>query len=197
MAQPKNIIYRVISPEWFSSSLLLIIPIIFLLIGSSNIEKVHAICYLPGGPVMMGKCHNHHGSSHQHKGTSTTHLGGIPSENKGRNTKSLQFKEYTDNPSSSPLYIVSHSVQKDFDKSYTVVGEVKNNGSVIAHYVEIISTLYNADNQTLDSIFAFTNPTDLTPGQSAPFDLSLRGSGMDITIPQNQIAYVKYHLDRD
>ncbi|MGA9942021.1 MAG: FxLYD domain-containing protein [Nitrososphaeraceae archaeon] len=73
-------------------------------------------------------------------------------------------------------------MQKDFDKSYTVVGEVKNNGSIMAHYVEIISTIYNANNQTLGSTFAFTNPTDLTPGQSAPFDLTLRGSGMDITI---------------
>ncbi|MGA9927168.1 MAG: hypothetical protein WBP96_01055 [Nitrososphaeraceae archaeon] len=63
--------------------------------------------------------------------------------------------------------------------------------------MEIISTIYNANNQTLGSTFAFTNPTDLTPGQSAPFDLTLRGSGMDITIPQNQIAYVKYHLDWD
>ena len=171
--------------------------ILAIIITAPSVENISdAICYLPDGTAMMGKCHNHHGSSHPHKGTSTK-LGGIHSENEdgNSNVKALQFKEYTDNPSTSPVFIVSHSIQKDFDRSYTVVGEVKNNGSDIAHYVEIISTVYNIDNQTLGSTFAFTNPTDLNAGQSAPFDLSLRGSGMDITIPQDEIRYVKYHLD--
>jgi hypothetical protein len=52
-----------------------------------------------------------------------------------------------------------------------VVGEVTNNGPGVSHYTKVSGTFYVDQNKTVATGFTYTDPTDLQPGQSAPFDM--------------------------
>jgi hypothetical protein len=52
-----------------------------------------------------------------------------------------------------------------------IVGEVTNNGPGVSHYTQISGTFYDDQNKTVAAEFTFTDPNDLQPGQSAPFDM--------------------------
>ena len=70
-----------------------------------------------------------------------------------------------------------------------IEGEVKNTGATGIKFAQIIATVYDANNQTVGTGMTFTTPTDIPPGQSAPFDLMLQ--------PGDLIgaANIKLHLD--
>lgn len=55
---------------------------------------------------------------------------------------------------------------------YHVLGEVKNIGSSPTTFTEVIITFYDADGKVIGATFTFTDPYDLSPGQTAPFDAS-------------------------
>lgn len=59
------------------------------------------------------------------------------------------FKEFTDMPANSPLYITSTSMHKDTLGDIVITGEIKNRGTTTANFVELIATFYNTSNQTL------------------------------------------------
>ena len=52
-----------------------------------------------------------------------------------------------------------------------VLGEVTNQATENTKYVKVSGTVYNDKNQAVATDFTFTEPTDLLPGQSAPFDI--------------------------
>jgi hypothetical protein len=52
-----------------------------------------------------------------------------------------------------------------------VVGEVTNNGPGVSHYTKVSGTFYDDQNKVAATEFTYTDPTDLGPGQSAPFDM--------------------------
>jgi hypothetical protein len=52
-----------------------------------------------------------------------------------------------------------------------VVGEVTNNGPGISHYTKVSGTFYDDQNKIVATGFTYTDPTDLEPVQSAPFDM--------------------------
>lgn len=54
-----------------------------------------------------------------------------------------------------------------------VLGEVTNQGSEATQYAKVSGTFYNDQNKVVGTGFTFTEPSDLQPGQSAPFDLLL------------------------
>lgn len=123
----------------------------------------------------------------------------LPTENHGTTSqeRSSVYKEYTDMPIDSPLYISSHSKHssKIFgDKTLSLNGEIKNNGTETAEFVQITATFYNEHNVTLGSDFAYTNPTSIDPGQSAPYKMDI-GFGDDIEV--DDIDHIKYHVDWD
>jgi hypothetical protein len=83
------------------------------------------------------------------------------------------------------LKIVSQSHYIDSVNTYHVVGEVENNSSKTASYVEISGTFYDANGTVVGTTFTFTEPHDITPGGKAPFDLILLSD--QSSIPVNQI----------
>lgn len=52
-----------------------------------------------------------------------------------------------------------------------VVGEVTNNGPGVSKFTEVSGTFYDDQNKTVATGFTYTYPSDLAPGQSAPFDM--------------------------
>ena len=96
-------------------------------------------------------------------------------------------------PPSSPLYPVPPFPSAEFNyqppvilsqSSYVndigsmhIVGEVLNQAPATANSVKIIATLYNANGQVIGTSFTYADPSNLAPGQRAPFDiLVLEGS---------------------
>jgi hypothetical protein len=100
------------------------------------------------------------------------------------------FREYTDTPASSPLFITNTSMHKDTLNDIIITGEIKNRGTNTANFVELIATLYNINNQTVGNENTFTKPSTLQPGQAAPFTMYLSPKDM----PLSQIKSAKYHL---
>jgi hypothetical protein len=90
----------------------------------------------------------------------------------------------------SPV-LVSQSSYYDNIGSLHIVGEVINQSPVTARFVEIIATFYNANNQVIGTDFAFTEPTDLVPGQRAPFDILVPEGSM----PMYQLSYYGLRVD--
>jgi hypothetical protein len=93
-------------------------------------------------------------------------------------------------PTNSPLYITNTSMHKDTLKDIIITGEIKNRGTGSANYVELISTFYNINNQTVGNENTFTKPSTLQLGQAAPFKMYLSPKDM----PLSQIKSAKYHL---
>ena len=66
-----------------------------------------------------------------------------------------------------------------------IVGEVINQSPVTAKFVKIIVTFYNAYNQVIGTDYAYTQPSDLAPGQRAPFDKAVLGGGIPMAQVRN------------
>ena len=74
------------------------------------------------------------------------------------------------------LVIVSDNGFNDNDTTlpqYHIVGEVQNNGQQTAKFVEISATLYDSNNKVIGTEFTFTKPSDIEPGQKAPFEITV------------------------
>ena len=54
---------------------------------------------------------------------------------------------------------------------YHVVGEVTNQGNQKATYVKVSGAFYNSSNTVVAADFTYTDPKDLEPGQTAPFEI--------------------------
>ena len=120
----------------------------------------------------------------------------LPTENNKKTSEvNTVLKEYTDMPIDSPVYISSHS--KHFSKAFgtkslDLNGEIKNNGTETAQFIQVILTYYNKNNVTLGSDFTYTNPDTIDPGQAAPYKINV---GIGNNIPINDINHIKYHID--
>lgn len=55
-----------------------------------------------------------------------------------------------------------------------IVGEVLNQAPVVAKSVRVLATSYNQYGQVIGTDFAYTDPSDLSPGQWAPFNITLQ-----------------------
>ena len=70
-----------------------------------------------------------------------------------------------------PPVILSQSSYINNIGSMHIVGEVLNQAPVTAKFVEIIATFYNANGKVIGTDFTYADPSDLAPGQRAPFDI--------------------------
>jgi hypothetical protein len=68
--------------------------------------------------------------------------------------------------------------------SMHIVGEVLNQAPMTAEFVKIIATLYNANGQVIGTDFTYADPSDLAPGQRAPFDIIL----LEGSVPMYQMS---------
>ena len=74
------------------------------------------------------------------------------------------------------LVIVSDNGFNDNDPNlpqYHIVGEVQNNGPETAKFVEVSATLYDSNNKVIGTESTFTKPSDIDPGQKAPFEVTV------------------------
>jgi len=83
------------------------------------------------------------------------------------------FKEFTDMPTNSSLYITTTSMHNDVLNDIVITGEIKNRGTNTANFVELIATFYNINNQTVGNENTFTKPSILQPVQAAPLTMYL------------------------
>jgi hypothetical protein len=87
--------------------------------------------------------------------------------------------------------LVTQSSYYDSIGTMHIVGEVINQSPVTARFVEIIATFYNSNNQVIGTDFSFTDPTDLAPGQRAPFEILVPEGSM----PMYQLSYYGLRVD--
>jgi hypothetical protein len=57
--------------------------------------------------------------------------------------------------------------------AYHVIGEITNQGNQKATYVKVSGAFYNSSNVVVAADFTYTDPKDLEPGQTAPFEIIL------------------------
>jgi len=86
-------------------------------------------------------------------------------------TLNLTFQPY---PEGRPigLEIVSSSSYTDHTDLKHVNGTIRNIGSQTATYVYVAATCYNETGYVVDVHYTWTNPMNINPGTTAPFDIS-------------------------
>jgi len=77
----------------------------------------------------------------------------------------------TTNEPYAGLTILSRSSYTSTIGTFHVVGEVKNSGNRDVNFVKVIGTFYDSAGKVVDTSFTYTNPSDITSGQTAPFYL--------------------------
>jgi hypothetical protein len=70
---------------------------------------------------------------------------------------------------------------------FHVVGEVENNTPSTAQFVQITGTFYDINNAVVGTQFTYTNPSDISSGATAPFDLILTSA----SVPASLIDHYK------
>lgn len=105
------------------------------------------------------------------------------------------FGEIFESDPEDPIYVVSHSTKKDKifgDTTYDLLGEIKNKSDEEVTFVKITGTFYDDKGIVIGTDFTYTDPSDLKPGRTAPYTLSL---GFGDSIDVNEIAEAKYNLE--
>jgi hypothetical protein len=85
----------------------------------------------------------------------------------------------------SSITILSHNSYVDSIGYFHVVGEVENNTPSTAEFVQITGTFYDINNAVVGTQFTYTNPSDISSGGKAPFDLVL----MSASVPTSLIDH--------
>lgn len=107
------------------------------------------------------------------------------------------FTETFESEEDDPVFVLSHSTKKDKifkDTIYDIVGEIKNTSDEEVTFVKIIATFYDDNGIVIGTDFTYTDPSDIRPGRTAPYTLSI---GFGDSIDVNDIAEAKYHLEWD
>jgi hypothetical protein len=80
-----------------------------------------------------------------------------------------------------------------YDIGYHIVGEVTNQGNEKATFVKVSGAFYNSSNAVVASDFTFTDPQDLEPGQTAPFDITVSApTANEITSTSLDVDSIQY-----
>jgi hypothetical protein len=67
----------------------------------------------------------------------------------------------------------------DSTGDFHLVGEVTNQGSQKAAFVKVSGAFYNSSNSVVAADFTYTDPQDLEPGQTAPFEIIVHAPTAD------------------
>ena len=63
--------------------------------------------------------------------------------------------------------------------NYHIVGEVTNQGDQVTKFVKVAGSFYNNQNQIVAVGLSYTDPHDLNPGVTAPFEILVRAPTVD------------------
>jgi hypothetical protein len=93
----------------------------------------------------------------------------------GQSQKVSSYKLYASGQKTEPLppslKLNVGDSHLDAIGAYHVVGEVTNQGNQKATYVKVSAAFYNSSNTVVAADFTYTDPKDLEPGQTAPFEI--------------------------
>jgi hypothetical protein len=103
------------------------------------------------------------------------------------------FNETSDIPASKHLAIGSTTKHIDSSGTLHIIGEITNNGSADANVGSMSATIYGVNKQVLAIEYGAPQPSTISPGQSATFEI-LTGGGLDAVNDPSEITAVKYHL---
>jgi len=87
----------------------------------------------------------------------------------------------------SSITILSHNSYVDGAGYFHVVGEVENDTPNTAKFVQITGTFYDINNAIVGTQFTHTNPSNISSGAKAPFDLVL----VSTSVPASLIDHYK------
>jgi hypothetical protein len=73
-----------------------------------------------------------------------------------------------------------------------LVGEIENSTPNSVSYVKAIGTFYDKSNNVVATDFSYTNPTDLGPGDKAPFEIILTSASIPISQIDHQTIIVSH-----
>jgi hypothetical protein len=103
----------------------------------------------------------------------------------------IVYNPTTGNPvpflNKSSITVLSHNSFVDSVGFFHVVGEVGNNTPNTAKSVQITGTFYDINNAVVGTQFTYTNPSDISSGATALFDLAL----MSTSVPPSLIDHYK------
>jgi hypothetical protein len=74
---------------------------------------------------------------------------------------------------------------------YHIAGEVTNQGSQKATFVKVSGAFYNSSKAVIAADFTYTDPKDLEPGQTAPFEITV------IAPTANEITSASLNVDSE
>lgn len=83
---------------------------------------------------------------------------------------------YVTDPLPLGLEILSQNCTVDISGTMHITGQIKNVGSERATSVESLATFYNASGNVVAVSSGYSTPSDLDPGQTAPFEIILLSS---------------------
>ena len=87
----------------------------------------------------------------------------------------------------SSITVLSHNSYIDSVGYFHVVGEVVNNTPNMTKSVQITGTFYDINNAVVGTQFTYTDPSDISSGATARFDLAL----MSTSVPPSLIDHYK------
>jgi hypothetical protein len=109
--------------------------------------------------------------------TTVVHAQGVPIIQPLNNNVNSLIKATT----KKPVVIVSQNAFTDDNQyypTYRIVGEVENNGTQSASFVQISATLYDSNNQVIGTGFTYAKPSTIEPGMKAPFEITISKSSV-------------------
>jgi hypothetical protein len=90
----------------------------------------------------------------------------------------------------SPMILSQYTYLNNLS-SVRIVGEVLNQAPVTARFVKIIATFYDPYGHVIGSDSTYTDPSDLAPGQRAPFNMIVQ----EESVPMYQMTNYALNID--
>jgi hypothetical protein len=152
----------------------------------------------PSDFVSIGERGLFGGSVNDDESNDDSIIGNLPQpsqRDQGEDTSGNGTPSITIDPASSEsLAILSQRISTDEsldDPFIDINGEIQNVGDNSLDFVRATATFYDEANSILGSAFAYTEPTKLEPGQTAPYKIT---AGFGDNIPVDDIASIKLGL---
>lgn len=92
--------------------------------------------------------------------------------------------------SNNAIHIASDTSYTDSLGYLHVVGEVKNDSPSTVEFAKVIATFYDGNNQVVGTDYAYTNPSTIQAGNTAPFELIVASA----SVPLGQIDIYKLEV---
>jgi hypothetical protein len=98
-------------------------------------------------------------------------------------------------PASLKLNVGDHFI--DSIGYYHLVGEVTNQGSTTANFVQVAAAFYDSSGKIVAAHSTFTQDTNISAGQTAPFDMIILQPGLNIASSSVNVQSNEYSMIND